>query len=180
MELLFTADYLRAAPVFRWYSVLTLGRIATFGSVIVAAGAPRLIFQAAVFSLVTNAVICSVLVKLVGFNGPAMGTAIAFVPMVIFYCYCIAVATDLEFKEVYPLVGFLRVLALAVAASIPAWYFKYAVDWPAAARLPMEAVILLSSFALLGTLVGQIGRAEWNFLGNWLRLRMLRENTDPT
>jgi O-antigen/teichoic acid export membrane protein len=176
MELLFTSSYLRAAPVFRWYCVLTLGRIATFGSVIVAAGAPRLIFQSAVVSLLSNALICCVLVKLIGFNGPAMGTALAFVPSVIYYCYCIALATDLKFKDIFPFVGFVRVLALASVASLPAWWFKYAVAWPAAARLPVEAALLLGSFALLGTLAGEIRRADWAFLANWLRLRMLRGN----
>lgn len=176
MELLFTADYLHAAPVFRWYCVLTFGRIATFGSVIVAAGAPRLIFQAALVSLFSNAAICSVLVKLIGFNGPAMGTAIAFVPTVVFYCYCVAVATKLRFREIFPLTGFLRVLAVATVASLPAWYFKYAVSWPAGARLPVEALLVLGSFAILGTLVGEIEREDWAFLGNWLRLRMLRES----
>ena len=176
MELLFTAGYLRAAPVFRWYCVLTLGRIATFGSVIVAAGAPRLIFQAAVFSLLSNAVLCFVLIKLIGFNGPAMGTALAFIPSVTYYCLCIARATKLEFRQIFPLLGFLRVLALACVASLPAWWLKSTVAWPAAARLPAEAVLVLGSFALLGTLLGEIRRADWAFLANWLRLRMLRTN----
>jgi O-antigen/teichoic acid export membrane protein len=174
MELLFTSSYLHAAPVFRWYCVLTLGRIATFGSVLLAAGAPRLIFQSTVVSLVSNALLCCVLVKLVGFNGPAMGTALAFVPSVMYYCYCIARATNLKFRNIFPFTGFLRVLLLSALASLPAWWFKSAVSWPAALRLPVEAVLVLGSFALLGTLVGEIKRADWSFLANWLRLRMLR------
>ena len=176
MELLFTASYLKAAPVFRWYCILTLGRIATFGSVILAAGAPRLIFQSAVVSLVSNAVLCSVLVKWVGFNGPAMGTALAFIPSAAYYCLCIAVATKISFRRIFPLFGFLRVLGLTCLSSLPAWWFKSAVSWPAAARLPVEAALLLGTFALLGTLVGTIQRPDWAFLSNWLRLRMLREN----
>lgn len=176
MELLFTKSYLRAAPVFRWYCLLTLGRIATFGSVIVAAGAPRLIFQAALFSLVSNALICSVLVKVVGFNGPAMGTALAFIPSVTYYCVCIAAATNLKFRQIFPLFGFLRVLGLTCLASLPAWWFKSIVSWPAGARLPVEAGLVLGTFALLGTLAGTIQRPDWAFLANWLRLRMLRES----
>jgi O-antigen/teichoic acid export membrane protein len=176
MELLFTASYLKAAPVFRWYCILTLGRIATFGSVILAAGAPRLIFQSAVVSLVSNALLCSVLVKVVGFNGPAMGTALAFIPSAAYYCLCIAVATKLSFRQIFPLFGFLRVLALACICSLPAWWFKSVCDWPAGARLPVEAALVLSTFALLGTLIGTIQRPDWRFLANWLRLRMLRES----
>jgi O-antigen/teichoic acid export membrane protein len=176
MELLFTASYLRAAPVFRWYCVLTVGRIATFGSVLLASGAPRLIFQAAVFSLLSNGLLCFVLVKLVGFNGPAMGTALAFIPSVIYYCFCIAKATELKLRDIFPLFGFLRVLALACVASLPAWWFKSVVTWPAIARLPVETFLVLGTFALVGTLVGEICRADWQFLANWLRLRMLRAN----
>ena len=174
MELLFTTSYLRAAPVFRWYCILTLGRVATFGSVIVAAGTPRFVFQGAVVSLISNAILCCVLVKLVGFNGPAMGTALAFIPSVLYYCYCIALSTKLAFKDIFPLFGYLRILLLAVVAALPAWWFKHAVNWSAGARLPVEAVLVLGSFALLGTLVGEIRRTDWAFLANWLRLRMLR------
>jgi len=176
MELLFTAGYLRAAPVFRWYCVLTLGRTAAFGSIIVAAGTPRFVFQAAVFSVISNALLCWALVHLVGFNGPAMGTALAFIPTVLYYCYCIALATKVPFKQIFPLFGYLRVLLLGVLASLPAWWFKSVVAWPAAARLPIEALLVLGTFGLLGSLVGEIRRADWAFLGNWLRLRMLRES----
>lgn len=174
MELLFTASYLRAAPIFRWYCILTLGRTAAFGSIIVAAGAPRLVFHAAVFSLLSNAILCFALVHWVGFNGPAMGTALAFIPTVVFYCYCIALATKLRFREIFPLVGYLRVLLVGGLASLPAWWFKYAVSWSAAARLPVEAALLLLSFATIGTLLGEIQRRDWQFLANWFRLRMLR------
>ena len=51
-----------------------------------------------------------------------------------------------------------------------------AVDLPAGARLPLEAALVLGSFALLGTLAGTIQRPDWAFLANWLRLRMLRES----
>lgn len=174
MELLFTASYLRAAPVFRWYCVLTLGRVAAFGSIIVAAGAPRYVFQAAVFSMLSNALLCWVLVKLIGFNGPAMGTTLAFVPTVIFYCLCIARATKVDFVKIFPLVGHLRIVLLAALASLPAWWLKYHVDWPAAARLPVEAALTLGGFALLGTLLGEIRRDDWLFLSNWFKLSMLR------
>jgi hypothetical protein len=67
-------------------------------------------------------------------------------------------------------------LALACVASLPAWWFKDAAAWPAGARLPVEAALLLGSFALLGTLAREIRRADWAFLANWLRLRMLHGN----
>jgi O-antigen/teichoic acid export membrane protein len=175
MELLFTTSYARAAPVFRWYCVLTLGRTAAFGSIIVAAGTPRFVFQAAVFSLASNAVLCWALVHLVGFNGPAMGTALAFIPTAIYYCYCISLATKLPFKEIFPLYAYLKVLSLGALASLPAFWFKSAVTWSAAARLPIEAALVLGTFALLGSLFGQIRQADWAFLSDWLRLRMLRE-----
>jgi hypothetical protein len=105
-----------------------------------------------------------------------MGTAIAFIPSVAYYCLCIAVATKLSFREIFPLFGFLRVLGLTCVASLPAWWFKSVVSWPAAARLPVEAGLVLGTFALLGTLAGTIQRPDWAFLANWLRLRMLRES----
>jgi O-antigen/teichoic acid export membrane protein len=85
MRLLFTDAYVGAAPVFQLYSVLSLGRVAAFGSVIVAAGQPRYVLQAAFFSFASNVVLAILLIVNIGFLGPALATTLAFVPMMIFY-----------------------------------------------------------------------------------------------
>ena len=174
IELFFTEDYLRGANVFRYYALITLGRITAFGTIMVAAGKPRFVLLAASMSLFANVIISVPLVLGMGFEGPALGSLLAFVAMVVFYCWCIARATGLRFKEIFPLLGYLRVLGLVAAASIPAIVFKVMVQLPAAPKLGIIALIVIAAFSLLGTLLGQIKSEDWRYLGNWLSLKFLR------
>ena len=174
MELLFTRDYAGASGVFRIYSILTLGRVASFGMVIVAAGKPRYVLTASLMSLASNAALSLPLVMLVGFEGPAWGTLIAFVPTAVYYCWAIARATGLSLREIYPMVAWLKVVGVAALAAVPAIAFKLGTDLAPGASLVGVAAILLVSFSIIGTVVGLIERADWSYLRGWLALRVLR------
>lgn len=171
IELLFTADYLIAANVFRLYSCLLLGRVATFGSVIVAAGKPRLVVQAAVVTVLSNVAISVPCLYLFGFIGPALGTALAFIPSATYYCYCIATATGLKLNETFPLFDYLKVIAVATAAVVPAVVFKQLFQGPAAVKLAGISVLVLVCFGILGTLFRQITSEDWRFVRRYLRGR---------
>lgn len=174
MQLLFTHAYIGAAPVFRLYSILTLGRVAAFGNVIVAAGRPRYVLQAAVLSLGSNLLISVPLVFTLGFTGPALGTVLAFIPTVLFYCWCIGRASDVPMREVFPLKRYGRVLFLCALAAVPATLFKLEIHASVALKLLGEAVLLLGTFSLLGTLAKIIERDDWAFAYSWIRLKVLR------
>lgn len=171
IELLFTADYLSAANVFRLYCCLLLGRVATFGSVIIAAGRPRLVVQAALVTILSNVAISVPCLYFFGFVGPALGTALAFIPSAVYYCYCIAMASGLRLRETFPLLGYLKVLATAALAVIPAVLFKVSVQAPAGLKLAGIAVLVLLSFGVLGTLFRQITSEDWRFARRYLRGR---------
>jgi O-antigen/teichoic acid export membrane protein len=175
MELLFTADYLRGSNVFRLYAMLMLGRVAAFGAVIVAAGRPEFVLQAALLSLVGNIALSAPLTWLIGFEGPALGTLLAFIPTVIFYCWCIARAGDLRLREIFPLVGWLKVVVTAAVAAVPAVAFKLHVDWSPGLKLGLIAVIVVGTYSVMGTLTRQISRADWQYVGDWFRLKILKD-----
>lgn len=172
MSLLFTSEYLGAAPVFRLYSVLTLGRVAVFGSVIVAAGRPRYVLQAAFLSLVANVALAIPLTASIGFLGPAVATVLAFIPMVVFYVWSIARASGLRFSEVFPLFGYARVLALACVSGALAYGLKLQLEGALALLASVLGTILV--FALLGALTGTVTRADFNYLRDWLKLKFAR------
>jgi len=180
VEILFTAEYANAAPVLRWYSLLTVGRVAAFGSVIVAAGRPRMVFQASVLSLLSNVALSLPLLWAFGFVGPAMGTTLAFVPIVLFYTWSIARASGLPFGEIFPLVAYARVVGVSLVGMAAAGAFKWAVDGPAATMLAVEAAIGLSVYAAMGTALGVIRREDWSYAWGWLRLRALARRATET
>lgn len=174
IELLFTANYLGASNVFRAYCLLTMGRVAAFGSVIVAAGRPKLVFQAAAISFGSNLVISVPLLLIIGFEGPAIGTALAFIPMVASYCWCIARASGLRFREIFPLGAYLKVVAVGAVAASAAVTFKLSVPFGAALRLTGIAVVLLAVFAMVGTATRLIRREDWLFMGHWFSKKLRR------
>lgn len=174
MELLFTRDYVGAAGVFRIYSILTLGRVATFGSVIVAAGKPRFVLFAALLSFASNAVLSVPLVVLIGPEGAALGTLIAFVPTATYYCWAIGRASGLPLREVFPMASWLRVVGVAALAAVPAVALKLGTDLAAAPTLIGVAVTLIVSFSVVGSAVGLIERTDWSYLRAWFALRILR------
>ena len=173
MELLFTSAYRDAAPIFRAYAALGLLRVAAYGTLMVSAGKPRYVLVAAVFSFVSNAALCLPLLWLLGFPGPAVATALALVPTVILYCYFIARALQVEFKAVFPLLTYGRILLVTGFAALCAVGFKLNVTAPALAMLAGEALVLFSVFAALGSALGVIRSEDWRYALNWLRLRIL-------
>ena len=168
IEVLFTSSYLAAAWVFRCYAAMTACRITAFGTMLVSAGKPQYVVRASLIALASNAVISTLLLLLLGFYGPALGTLLAFLPMAWAYCYYISRVCGVSVRQTWPLREYLKVLALAGVAAVPALAFKLAVDLPAAWKLAGEAGLLLAAFSVLGTKVGLIESADWRFVRDWI------------
>jgi O-antigen/teichoic acid export membrane protein len=173
VEILFTAEYAGAAPVLRWYSILTMGRVAAFGVVIVAAGRPGFVFQASVLSLVANVVLSMPLLVMLGVVGPAVGTTLAFVPIVAFYTWSIARASGLPMREILPLRAYVRVVAVGLCGVALALAWKLGMEGSAGFMLGGQALLLLGTFAAVGTLTGLVTREDWRYVWRWLKLESL-------
>lgn len=173
VEILFTAPYAAAAPILRWYSILTVGRVAAFGSVIVAAGRPGFVFQASLLSLMANVVLSLPLLWIFGFVGPAMGTTLAFIPIVAFYTWSIGRASGLPMREILPLVAYGRVVAVGLLGVAVALVWKASMSGSAVLMLGTEALLLLTTFAAVGSATGLITRADWRYVWAWMRLESL-------
>lgn len=173
VELLFTADYAAAAPVLRWYTILALGRVASFGEVIVAAGRPHYVLQAALLSFGSNVGLSLLLLSWLGFVGPAVGTALAFVPTAVFYCWCIARAADVRMRDTFPLRDYLRIVGVGLVGVAAGVGVKLGLGASTPVMLVAELGAVVLTFAAVGSALGVIGREDWRYLGNWLRLRIV-------
>lgn len=173
----FREDYVVAAQVFRFYVVYTALRIAPFGALIVAAGQPRLVLVAAAITLGANVVVSVPLTLWLGFEGPALGTMIAFVPTILAYGYFIGKAVGVSPWHTFPWVGWLRIALVALVGSVPAWALKLAVPLHPALALGLEAVLVLVGFLVVGRLSGVITAADVHEAKGWLRLRFFRRIT---
>lgn len=174
VELLFTAEYANAAGVLRWYALLSVGRVAAFGTVIVAAGRPKYVLQAALLSFASNAALSLPLLIFIGFEGPAMGTALAFIPMVVFYVWCIARASGIGMRGIFPLARYARVVGISLPGVAAALAISSALELSAGPSLLVQTVVVLGAFATVGTVTGTVTLADWRFAWEWVRLRSLK------
>jgi O-antigen/teichoic acid export membrane protein len=174
VTLLFTRDYVDAASVFRFYSVLTFLRVASYGNVIVAAGRPGLAVRAAGLGLFYNALLGVPLVLSLGFVGPAVAAACAFVLQVATYVFFIARAADVPIKKVFPMRGYLRVFSLAAAGGVAGYAVKRLLDGHVLAAFVAQALTVLVVFVLLGLLTKTIARADLAYARDWLKLKVVR------
>ncbi|MFV8749234.1 oligosaccharide flippase family protein [Nannocystaceae bacterium ST9] len=173
IELAFTADYLPAAPVFRCYCLLTMARVTAFGNVMLAAGKPEYVLRSAAFTLLSNLIISVPLVFALGFIGPALGTLIAFVPTVFYYCWFIGKAAGVPVRETFPGWAYFRVVLACLPVAGLALTFKLLVAWHPALMFLVEALIVVVGYSVFATWVGLITREDWRFVSAWARLRQM-------
>lgn len=171
IEVFFTRAYLNGASVFRLYALMTLGRITAFGTVLVAAGKPRFVLRSAIIALMANVVLSVPLVVAIGFNGPAVGTMLAFIPMVCTYSWYIGRSVGVPFRYVFPFVPWLKVVAAAAVPAAAAIGFKLTVDLAPAVMLMAEAVIVLVGFLVVASATGLITRKEVDYMKSVILLR---------
>jgi O-antigen/teichoic acid export membrane protein len=177
IALLFPAGYAPAADVLRIYSILSLGRITAFGTIIVAAGRPNLVLRASLVSFFANVAISTPLVMTVGFLGPALGTLLAFIPQVAIYMYFMSICSDVSMRRTFPMKGYLQTLAICAPGCAAAVAIKLNCDWGVGALLAAEATTVVLSFAVVGTLTRRILGDDWRFVADWLTLRSLSRAT---
>ncbi len=169
IELLGGPEYLDAVPVFRWYTVLSILRVAAFGTVIVAAGKPKYVLHAALQSFSFNVLLSVPLLLIVGFEGPAMGTALAFFPIAVVYTRYISKASGIPLRDIFPLGAYLRIVLVASVGAAAGWAFVLGTDVGPWVELLAVAGIVLGSFAVLGTLTRTISAEDWAFATAKLR-----------
>ncbi len=175
VELLFTARYLPAVPVFRCYTLLTMARVAAFGVVLVAAGRSRDVLLSAAFGLAGVVSISLPLTAWLGPIGAAIGAAIAFVPSAAFYCWRIALAADVSPWRTFPLETFARLVLWAAIPGGLAAGLDHALDLSPIRGLLVATVVVGVGFAALATRSGDLHRDHWRYLVRWLTLRPLRD-----
>jgi len=125
METVFSERYLGAAAPFRIYLLMLPLRVAFYGPVLMALGRPRLVLWGALGDLTGNLVLSLMLVRTVGFLGPAISTALMTYVHVAFLIYMIASILGVTASEVMPWGRLLRPAAMAAASgciSLPALF----------------------------------------------------------
>ncbi|HAN32449.1 MAG TPA: hypothetical protein DCQ06_12710 [Myxococcales bacterium] len=176
VRLAFTAAYEDAAPVFRWYCLITLLRVAAFGPVLVAAGQPKSILKATALTLSSNLLLSIPCLFWFGFEGPAIGTFLTVFPTYLVWSLFISRATGVPFRGIFPW----RLVGLVTAcAGLPGALALALAHWYSLGDLSALLVILfgtVTGFGLLGSASRLIVPDDWRFLRRWLSGKVLRSS----
>ncbi len=133
-----------------------------------------LILAPAILAVLSNAALTIPCIALIGLDGAALGTLLAFLPTAAYYCFGIAEVMGTRFREVYPLGAHLRVLALVAVSALPAIAVKIWLPVGPGVALLLEAAALLVTFAALGTAAGLVERGDWATVRSWVSARVRR------
>lgn len=119
VHLLFGGKYSRSTDIFRIYLCLVPLRVATYGLITQAIGRTAINLSAAVFMLVTNAVMVIALVGPLGLTGPAVGTVLATFGMALYYLVRLRAVVGLSLRALFPWRMLAVNLLLTAVAGIP-------------------------------------------------------------
>ncbi len=176
VTLTLTSQYIGAAPIFRIYSIYTMGRVTAFSSVLLAADRSRYILWGTFLMFAMNVIISVPLLFGLGYIGPALGTLLNYIPQVIIFSYLISKALSVPFKQIFPVIEYLKIVCIAVLPAAVAIIPKYFLSHLPALAFAAEAVIILVGFSIIGTKAKYITSEDWRFVKGWIMGKMLFAN----
>lgn len=154
MVLLFSDTYRESAPIFQVYIIATIPKLTWYGTVLVAIGRTRAPLYGSLVALTVNILLNILLIRLIGFVGPAIATAVASYGVTTFYLARIRSALDVRWSEVFPWLRLARILIVGLSGAVVFILFEQITSLPVWTHLVLSggvyAMALLGAYGLLG------------------------------
>ena len=170
IALLFPDSYAEAVVPFRIYTVILLQRVASYSNMQKALGSTGDITRGAVYLFLVNATLSVPLVMWLGVAGPPLASLLANMFTWWYALDCIRRSLKIGFFQSFPFAFYLRTLAVAMVATLPALVLKFMWSLPAAAAFPTLALVYLLTYLMLARLSGVVGQEDWRRMLRALRL----------
>ncbi len=133
MVFLYSDKYIAGIPVFRVYTLILLLRCTYFGMILNAKGKTKDIFWASVGSLIINAIINPLFYYLFGMIGPAIGTFVAMLLIIVWQLMRTSSTLEIPFVRVFPWKKLFFILLISAGFSVCFFGLKQ--------LLPLESVL---------------------------------------
>lgn len=119
VTLLFSAKYIESAIVLQVYLMLLPLRIVYFGPALMAVGRTKIIMVSSLAALLANIIFGIILVKTIGYIGPAIGTILStYIFQVVIMIYFIAKEYNVSIYDVLPIKILFKIAFLSMASCI--------------------------------------------------------------
>lgn len=116
--LLFSDVYRESAVIFQIYILATLPKLTWYGTLLVAIGRKKAPFYGSLVALGLNLVLNVLLIRWIGFVGPAIATTIASYGVTVFYLSRIRSALDVGWRDVFPWSRLTRILVVTGVCAL--------------------------------------------------------------
>ncbi|MBN1291478.1 MAG: oligosaccharide flippase family protein [Candidatus Latescibacteria bacterium] len=153
VPLIFKSGYEGSVAPFRIYLLIMPLRIALYGVIIIAIGKPRIVFLGAAGTMVMNLILNLVLVKTIGFLGPAISTVITTYIHVIFLVTYILFDLKVPLKDLIPGKTLFDIGISGVIAAMVAYMMTRLVGTDLGAVIS-SLLIFFGAYIFLGTKAG--------------------------
>jgi O-antigen/teichoic acid export membrane protein len=171
----FSGEYSQARLPFQIYTLILLHRVAAYGNILQALERPRVVLASATIMVGTNLILTVPLTLWLGFPGAALATVIATAPAWWFVMREIADGLRVRTRDVMPWRHYLAVLGLSAAVAGGVATLLYVLHERPGVETAIGAAIYLPVVMILLRVTGLMSRSDQGYLGDWLRLRLLRK-----
>ncbi|MHB8257925.1 MAG: lipopolysaccharide biosynthesis protein [Acidiferrobacterales bacterium] len=167
--LLFTHTYSDATEVFMIYLLLLPLRLSGYGAVLSAMGKPRLVLKGTLLGVVVNVVLGFLLIRFVGWTGPAIGAVASQLAMIVYFVRMIQKVSGVAWSGLLPLT---RLGSIFLTALVP---IPIALLIARFLRAPLPGFLAAGTFFFLGYfalawILGVLTHDDKDFIRRWLRL----------
>jgi|GEM_PF-3914740 len=146
---LYTEEYVKAAPVFRIYLTLILFRLFPLEPVLSSLGRTRIVFTGGVLFLLVDLGLNLVAVRAFGVFGPPIATVAATAGLMCYYAVQAARTFQLSFVRMFPVLVLARIALVSAAAGLASWPVLW-MPWPSLPKV-------LAGLAVFGAVYLAIG-----------------------
>ncbi|MFN1833687.1 lipopolysaccharide biosynthesis protein [Balneola sp. MJW-20] len=168
-------NYTAAIIPFQIYNMITLMRVAHFGSILQAFGDTKGILRISINLVVLNLIFSIPMTLQFGIIGTAASTFLANLINMVILLRLIAGHLKVSPVNVLPILYYLKLLTLTVTLGAFGWAIRKFVfpEWSHTEGLLYVSVFYLTAFLLSGSALRLIEKEDWKNLGDALRLDFL-------
>lgn len=172
VTILYTKEYLAAVPVFRIYLLLLLVHITAFDSVVLSMGLPRLVLFGSIGALVLNLIANVILIKIIGFTGPAIATILVTFLITYYFMQVIRKRYDVAWQRLFPWKEYGRILITSLGSGLLIFPLTFISAHPVIKVLVIAAAFWTLYFALC-YVFRIIQKGDIDFVKRWVTLKVI-------
>jgi O-antigen/teichoic acid export membrane protein len=172
ISFLYTDRYSESAGIFRIYLLILPLRLIRFSVFLQAIGKSFIVLKGALLYLVVNFVLNILLIKIVGFTGPAWATFIGIFSLAAYYTWHVMKTMEINIFVIYPWKTLISILICASLGAI----IVYPLTW---LKLPLIIIILSSGllylviYYILLIKTSVLTELDFNLIKRWMKFALI-------